>query len=248
MGRVSLTDTVKKTSDGAILYDTDVLNQVSEGVFIPYGWVSVSSVGGVLNSAGRGHTLIVSDGTNDFVLRHYLRGGLPGTIIKDAYVWAGEHHTRSFREWHLLSKLWKRGLPVPRPVAARYCRSGLIYRADLLTSRIPGIRSLAQRILERPGDREFWHSIGSALQRFHSENVCHADLNAYNVQLDSEDNFYLLDFDRGEIREPGSWTQENLARLNRSLLKIKRMDERAAFGKSQWDDLLEGYFSESRSA
>ena len=83
MGRVSLTDTVKKTSDGAILYDTDVLNQVSEGVFIPYGWVSVSSVGGVLNSAGRGHTLIVSDGTNDFVLRHYLRGGLPGTMIKE---------------------------------------------------------------------------------------------------------------------------------------------------------------------
>ena len=73
-------------------------------------------------------------------------------------------------------------------------------------------------------------------------------MNAYNVQLDSDDNLYLLDFDRGRFRKPGTWMQQNLACLNRSLLKIASLDKRAIFSQSEWDALLAGYFSESRSA
>jgi tRNA A-37 threonylcarbamoyl transferase component Bud32 len=243
-----LTDTVEKTSDGAILYDTDILNQISEAAFTPGAWSSAVPVGGALRSGGRGNTLIVSDGDNDFVLRHYIRGGLPGKLIRDSYLWRGEAETRSFAEFYLLVKLVKRGLPVPRPVAARYCRRGLTYRADLLTMRIPGIRSLADRIVERPRDREFWRRIGRAIHRFHAEGVYHADLNAYNVQVDDDDTVFLLDFDRGELREAGVWRQKNIARLHRSLQKIRSLDPRAAFSKAEWNELLEGYFSESRSA
>jgi tRNA A-37 threonylcarbamoyl transferase component Bud32 len=242
-----LTDTVEKTSDGAILYDTAILNQISESAFTAGAWSTATAVGGELRSAGRGNTLIVSDGQNEFVLRHYMRGGLPGKIIRDAYVWTGERETRSFSEWYLLAKLVKRGLPVPRPVAARYCRSGLIYRADLLTLRVPGIRSLADRLIERPGDREFWRNIGRGIHRFHDAGVCHADLNAYNVQLDEDDRFFLLDFDRGKILPPGIWRQKNVARLHRSLKKIRALDKRVTFSKAEWNELLEGYFSESRS-
>jgi len=245
---MSVTDTVEKTTDGAILYDSDVLSQMSEQMFVSSGWVLANSVQGILNSAGRGNTVIVSDGINEFVLRHYLRGGFPSRIIKDTYFWTGEACTRSFREFRLLSKLRNRGLPVPQPVGARYCRSGLIYRADLLTRRIPGICSLAERIIKRSADTKFWWGIGRNLRRFHLENVYHADMNAYNVQLDSDDNLYLLDFDRGRFRKPGTWMQQNLACLNRSLLKIASLDKRAIFSQSEWDALLAGYFSESRSA
>ena len=243
-----MTDTVQKTSDGAIVYDTAILNQISEAAFTAKAWASATAVSGSLRSAGRGNTLIVSDGDNEFVLRHYLRGGLPGRLIRDSYLWTGENETRSFAEFSLLTKLRKFGLPVPSPVAARYQRRGPVYRADLLTLRIPGIRSLADRILEKPGDREFWRRVGSELHRFHAKGVDHADLNAYNVQIGENDCVYLLDFDRGRLREPGVWRQRNLARLHRSLQKIRRLDKRINFSKAEWNELLEGYFSESRSA
>lgn len=243
-----MSDSVEKTSDGAIVYDTALLNQISSASFSPAGWSTATQIGGALRSGGRGNTLIVSDGAEEYVLRHYIRGGLPGKIIHDAYFWTGEDQTRSFAEWRLLSKLIKLGLPVPRPAAARYCRSGPFYKADLLTLRVPGIRSLADRILERPGDREFWRGVGEGLQRFHKAGVYHADLNAYNVQVDQQDKIHLLDFDRGKFLEPGIWRQKNIARLHRSLQKIKRLDKRVNFSKAEWNEMLEGYFSESRSA
>ena len=243
-----MTDDVIKTGDGAILYDTEILNQISPAAFTPSAWASASVIQGELRSGGRGNTLLVSDGDNEFVLRHYRRGGLPGKVVRDLYVWTGEDATRSFREWRMLFKLYRKGLPVPRPVAARYQRRGLVYTADLLTLRVPGIRSLADRIIERPGSREFWRGIGRGIHRFHAAGACHADLNAYNVQVAAGGSVFLLDFDRGEMREPGVWRQKNIARLHRSLRKIRAMDKRVNFGNAQWNELLEGYFSESRSA
>lgn len=243
-----MTDDVIKTGDGAILYDSEILNQISPAAFTPSAWTSASAVTGELRSAGRGNTMIVSDGENEFVLRHYRRGGLPGKLVRDLYLWNGEDNTRAFREWRLLYKLYRKGLPVPRPAAARYQRHGLTYRADLLTLRVPGIRSLADRIIERRETRAFWQAVGRGIHRFHAAGVYHADLNAYNVQIAPDGSIVLLDFDRGELREPGVWRQKNIARLHRSLRKIRGVDKRVNFGKAEWNELLEGYFSESRSA
>ena len=243
-----MNDRVLKTVDGAIVYDTTLINQISPQLFTPAGWASTKPVQGVLRSAGRGNALIVGDGEREFVLRHYLRGGLPGRIIRDSYFWTGADSTRSFAEWYFLVRLQQLELPAPRPAAARFVRTGLLYRADLLTLRIPGIRSLADRISERPRDDAFWQGVGRGIQRFHRAGVCHADLNAYNVQLDGENGLYLLDFDRGRFMEPGVWQQKNLARLHRSLQKIKALDKKLYFAKANWNQLLEGYFSASRSA
>ena len=243
-----MSDSVEKTGNGAILYDTDIINQISDRTFAANGWPVVEPVRGSLRSAGRGNTLIVSDGEHEFVLRHYIRGGLPGRLIRDSYFWQGERQTRSFAEWRLLAKLNSLGLPVPRPAAARYCRSGPIYKADLLTLRLPDIRSLADRLAERPGDEKFWHNLGTELHRFHQAGVFHADLNAYNLQIGADESMYLLDFDRGRILSPGPWKQKNIGRLHRSLRKIKQANRRTHFSAANWNQLLEGYFSASRSA
>ena len=243
-----MSDVVEKTRNGAILYDTAIINQISERAFTANGWPVVERVKGTLRSAGRGNTLIVSDGEHEFVLRHYIRGGLPGRLIRDSYLWLGERQTRSFAEWHLLARLADRGLPVPRPAAARYCRSGPVYTADLLTMRLPNIRSLAERIAERPGHAEFWRNLGAELHRFHHAGVFHADLNAYNLQVDPDDSLYLLDFDRGKILPPGQWQQKNIGRLHRSLRKIRKADRRIHFSNANWDQFLAGYFDASRSA
>lgn len=243
-----MSDTVEKTRNGAILYDTAIINQISERAFHANGWPVAQPIKGTLRSAGRGETLMVSDGEHEFVLRHYMRGGLPGRLIRDSYFWLGERKTRSFAEWHLLAKLNSLGLPVPRPAAARYCRSGPFYTADLLTMRLPDIRSLADRLAERPGDATFWQNLGTELHRFHASGVNHADLNAYNLQVGKHDELFLLDFDRGKIMPPGPWRQKNIARLHRSLRKIRQADSKIHYSEADWNELLEGYFSASRSA
>jgi len=245
---LSNTDTVQKTRSGAIVYDADIIDQISDAAFDASSWSRAEPVAGALRSGGRGTTMIVGEGSSEFVLRHYMRGGLPGKFIRDAYLWTGERQTRAFSEWYLLAKLAAKGLPVPQPAAARYCRSGLIYRADLLTVRVPAIRSLADRLIESPGDTPFWLGIGRGLRMFHDEGVYHADLNAYNLQINIANQLYLLDFDRGKILEAGVWQQKNLARLHRSLQKIKRADERVNFSNDNWEKLLEGYFTEVKSA
>ena len=243
-----MSDTVDKTRNGAILYDTAIIDQIPERRFTARGWQNARPVGGALRAGGRGETLIVSDKLAEFVLRHYMRGGLVQRIVKDVYVWIGEEQTRSFAEWRLLSRMYKLGLRVPRPVAARYRRRGMFYTADLLTVRVPGIEPLSERIRSRPGGPEFWFQLGAELHKFHHAGVCHADLNAYNVQIGRKDELWLLDFDRGSIRGPGAWQQQNLARLHRSLRKIRSLDPGIHYAERDWDQLLDGYFQASRSA
>lgn len=233
--------TVQKTETGAILYDRSILNHISDASFTPGGWPSATSVQGRLRSAGRGNTIIVGDGEREFVLRHYLRGGLVARVNRDRYLWQGAERTRAFVEWRLLARLAEIGLPVPRPAAARYRRRGLCYTADLLTVKEPGIIPLSTRIARDPADDDFWRGIGSGLRRFHDAGVYHADLNAYNVQVDAEDRVFLLDFDRGAIRPAGTWQRENLARLHRSLQKLKALDPSLNFQEENWNELMEGW-------
>lgn len=247
--RLRLNGTVEKTETGAILYDRAIVNHISCASFTARSWKWAEPVRGSLRSGGRGTTLFVGDGRNEFVLRHYRRGGLPGRVNRDLYLWLGEERTRAFSEWRLLASLHEQGLPVPRPAAARYRRvASLFYSADLLTVRKPAIRSLADRLLGNPASEEFWRSIGAGIQRFHSAGVCHADLNAYNVQVDQDDDIFLLDFDRGQLLPAGPWQQRNLARLYRSLRKVSQLETRIAFAEPNWQQLMLGYSSAARSA
>ena len=192
--------------------------------------------------------MIVKGEPGEFVLRHFLRGGLIGRFVSDSYLWLGEEATRSFSEWRLLAELAGMDLPVPIPAAARYTRQGLRYRADLLTVLIPDVVPLSVRIASGPFPDSLWHEVGTGIAPFHQAGVFHADLNAYNVQIDKNDKLWLIDFDRGRLRRPGSWQQKNLARWHRSLQKIKRLDPTLHYSESNWSTLLEGYFSSSSLA
>jgi 3-deoxy-D-manno-octulosonic acid kinase len=230
-----------------MLYDRAVINQISDERFRPQGWPHAEAVGGELRSGGRGNTAFVGNVPRQFVLRHYLRGGLVGKLVRDLYVYSGEDEVRSFREWRLLKKLVDFGLRVPRPAAARYRRYGPFYTADLITVRLPGVKSLSIFIKDEQ-DAEFWSALGAAIHEFHSHGVFHADMNAYNLQIDDEKQLWMLDFDKGRLRQPGTWQQDTLRRLHRSLIKVKTLDPRLHFVESDWEALLEGYFNASRSA
>ena len=241
-----MTETVEKTKNGAILYDKAIINQISAERFTAEGWPHAEILTGSLRSGGRGNTMFVGNVPRQFVLRHYVRGGLLGKLVRDTYVFSGEDLTRPFMEWRLLDKLAANNMNVPRPAAAHFQRRGTFYTADLITVRIPDVVSLSEYIeAENRGDA-FWQSLGAAIWAFHEAGVYHADMNAYNVQVDKDGDIWMLDFDKGALKPPGPWQQETLSRLHRSLIKVLGLDPNLYFGKANWEQLLEAYFDGSR--
>jgi 3-deoxy-D-manno-octulosonic acid kinase len=219
-----------------MLYDASRLDHPTPEVFDPAAWQRSSSV--QRTQGGRGTVAFIEDGDRRWVLRHYRRGGLLAGLLGDRYFWAGEDRSRSFREWRLLARLADWSLPVPRPVAAGYSKTGLSYRADLITEELPTRRTLAMALASGPLEDARWRSIGSCIARFHALGVQHADLNAHNVLLGDPGEVFLLDFDRGRIRERGAWERTVLARLRRSLEKVTAALPPGRFGEPQWLLLL----------
>jgi 3-deoxy-D-manno-octulosonic acid kinase len=223
-----------------MLYDGSAVNQISPRMFDAGHW---NSLDGTPETAtgGRGTVVFIRHDGQDWALRHYRRGGLPGRLLSDQFLYLGEPATRSFREFRLLQELYRMGLPVPRPVAAHYQRAGAIYRADLITSRIANARPLSQLLLRDEFPADSWPAVGKLLRRFHEAGVFHADLNAHNILMDDAGEFYLLDFDRGRIRPHGIWISSNLKRLSRSLRKITGNAARFGPQGDAWRHLMAGY-------
>lgn len=225
---------------GAMLYDGSRLGHADAAVFDPGHWRARDA----LESArgGRGTVAFVrSPGGERWVLRHYRRGGLVAKLADDTYLYTGAERTRAFREWWLLVRLRRWGLPVPTPVAARYVRSGLVYRADLITVELPVRRTVTMALTEGPLPATSWAAIGRCIGRLHAHGVQHADLNAHNLLLgDDGATVYVLDFDRGRVRARGAWEQRVLARLDRSLRKVTSELPRDRYGPEQWRALLAG--------
>jgi 3-deoxy-D-manno-octulosonic acid kinase len=221
-------------SRGGILYDASRLRKPDDGLFTREYWAARNALEEF--SGGRGSVCVLHAQAGDWVLRHYRRGGFVARISRDRYFWTGADATRSFREWRLLAELHRRGLPVPPPIAARYVRAGVFYQADLITARLMDARTLSALIRERPLAAERWRQIGRTIARFHAEGVHHTDLNANNVML-TDDDVYLIDFDRGRIRARGAWEDAVIARFKRSLDKLKAKEPGAHFGEREWQEL-----------
>lgn len=239
--RELLVERFEGVTGGGILYDASRLRKPAAELFETGYWQAQGSLQEVVG--GRASVAIVTAGEDRWVLRHYRRGGFIARFSRDRYFWLGEAHTRSFAEWRLLAELRRRGLPVPAPVAARYVRGALTYSADLITERLPDCRTLADAITGAQLPAEQWSTIGRTIAAFHREGVHHADLNAHNIMVEHAlaPRVYLLDFDRGRIEARGSWEQSVLARLRRSLEKIKTQRPDVAFGDEQWGWLMAGY-------
>lgn len=225
---------------GAVLYDPELLPPIGTEDFDPDHLEARGRLLGEMT--GRGRVQVLALAGHQLVLRHFRRGGILGRLRDDTYLWTGLQRTRAFREWHLLQTLHDRGLPVPRPAAARVLRHGPLYRADLMTLRLPGIQSLAQRLESADLPATRFQAIGATLRRFHRAGAFHADLNAMNILLDQADGCHVIDWDKGRLRRPRArWQQANLRRLHRSLEGLARHRAQFHFRESDWQALLAGY-------
>lgn len=134
------------------------------------------------------------------------------------------------------------GLNVPTPIAAKVTRSGFIYRGDIITEAVKGAQSLLDILVTRPLTHDELKNVATTLSEFHNRGVYHADLNINNILFDEAGKVFIIDFDRGEIRQPEiAWQQENIKRLARSFAKEQGRNEIMHWQQSDWQSLYCDY-------
>jgi len=235
-----------------MLYDPRRVHQPDSGLFDTARWRAAGAL--TPTDRGRGGSwflrpavLGVAATTDEWVLRHYKRGGWVARWNPDRYLWWSEETTRPFRELRMTAAMHAAGLPVPAPVAARYQRVGLHYRADLVTVRIPGMRTLSAALADWP--LSVWTAVGQVLRRLHTAGAWHADLNAHNIVValpeDAAPQVHVIDWDRGRLQGAplaGGAARGNLLRLQRSLQKLAlEAGWRSADAAAAWTALEAAY-------
>jgi 3-deoxy-D-manno-octulosonic acid kinase len=212
---------LKTRLDGVhILYDAGRLHQPRPNLFDPDQWRRDGRLIGEASGRGRAYFLRADSGSGEeeWVLRHYRRGGFIARFNQDSYLYTGLERSRPFRELRLLALLREWSLPVPPPVAAGLICRGGFYRADLMTVRVPG-QPLSSLLLSGQAGKALFEAVGEVIGRFHARGVFHADLNAHNI-LVADEGIHVIDLDRGRLRSPGGWQRANLDRLHRSMKKV----------------------------
>lgn len=234
----------KKTATGSIAYCEHTSEHIKTTWFSVDFWRAREAVTG--SSKGRYTTWFVDasieqKNAQQWVLRHYYRGGLIEKISRDKYLFTGLTRTRAVAELALLETLYDQGFPVPKPIAANVERSGLYYRADLIIERVEGAEDLVARLSKTAMTTEQWQALGRCIARFHNHGVYHADLNAKNILI-ADEQFYLIDFDRGELRTAkADWQKANMDRLLRSFRKELAKLPTLCFSEANWQQLHAAY-------
>ena len=80
---MSNTDTIQKTKSGAIVYDTDIINQISDAAFDAASWARAEPVEGALRSGGVGPFSLeelIATSKVTFAIQESIRSGAPVVI------------------------------------------------------------------------------------------------------------------------------------------------------------------------
>lgn len=196
------------------------------------------------SSKGRGTTWFLNTQAElgiNVVLRHYLRGGLFGKVVKESYLFRGIEPTRAHQEFSLLNKMREWDLPVPRPVAIRINKQIFCYRADIMLEKIENTQDLSKYLQTQSLSNVQYQQMGLLIRQLHLHQVHHSDLNIHNILLEPETGkFWLIDFDKCRIEQGDSWKQSNLERLLRSFRK-EQTRLNIQFNEENWQALLAGY-------
>ena len=167
----------------------------------------------------------IDDAEQSFSLcmRHYFRGGFIGKFMTDGFFRMDKNAMRARLEFELTAKLYRLGLPVPRPLIAREQVGSIWIKNDIVVEQIPNTKNIAEILEQGELTQGQMRKIGMMLRRFFDAGLMHTDLNIRNILIDNEDQCFLIDFDKCEIRANLSKSDERsmLSRLERSFNKEK---------------------------
>lgn len=223
-----------------ILSHPEFSDQINLNWFDPNFWQQQKKIVGA--KKGRATAWFFKQAELTAVLRHYWRGGLVGKLLSDQYLYMGHKKTRVYQEFSLMVELIELGLNVPKPIAAKVSRHGFIYRGDIITEAVSGAKSVLDILIERPLSETETKKIAQTIAQFHKKGVYHADLNINNILFDDSGDVYIIDFDRGEIKNPAfQWQQSNMSRLERSFLKEQSRNTTFYWQANDWQTLSHFY-------
>ncbi len=221
-----------------ILFDIEHFSVSTPQIFTAQYWQVQNAITG--QAIGRGTTYFFQHNRNEYVLRHYRRGGLIGKILSDQYLYTGLEKSRAWQEFKLLQHMKTLNLTCPTPIAAMLKKSGLYYQADIISTRIPGAQDLHHVLLEKSLTANIWQKVGQTIAQFHNHQIYHHDLNIHNIMLDTEHEVWLIDFDKCSVKQGNNWKQSNMARLKRSFEKEQRL-RNIHWKQSDWLILITAY-------
>ncbi|MCZ6487212.1 MAG: 3-deoxy-D-manno-octulosonic acid kinase [Gammaproteobacteria bacterium] len=229
-----------------ILHDEDIIGNLEPQQFDRAYWQDKSEYETVFG--GRGGSIKISINGQPSILRRYLRGGMVRRLSKDRYLWFGKTRTRPWREWAIMRRAIDAGMPVPRPLGICVSRSGLLYRAAIITACLENTETLAERLTNSVLDQKSWYHLGLLLRRFQEHGFRHADLNANNLLIDQQGQFFIIDFDKArQMKNLEDWQWLTLRRLQRSLEKINRA-QNLHYRTTDWQALMDGYQANPQTA
>jgi 3-deoxy-D-manno-octulosonic acid kinase len=184
-----------------------------------------------LGAEGRGQVFRFPCGEGHGVLRPYRRGGLPGRVLRDSFLFVN----RPLREFRVHAALHAGGVPCPAPLGVMWSQHGAAFRGAIATAWVDGVS--LQGLLQA-GDAslpETLEAAGKAIRALHDAGGLHADLHPANV-LVARGQAFLIDFDRARLLAALTPRQRasNLLRLRRAFVKH-------GFGLHHFDALLAGY-------
>lgn len=229
--------TAHQAPRSSVWLDPDLIRTDASDLFEPASTATTLATG-----SGRGQAHRMTRDGLDLVLRHYRRGGLMARFSPDRYWRERPAASRAMAEYSLLRRMQAWHLPVPAPVAARYCReSRWWYSADIVVRMIPGTQNVAERLSAGPLSEVEWQALGRAIRRLHDRQVFHSDLNCHNLLLDLDGRAWIVDFDKCAIRQGEAWKAQNLERLLRSLRKEQVRRQPFHWEEAHWSLLLQAY-------
>ena len=172
----------------------------------------------------------LGNGCGNVVVRHAMRGGLLARTGSDLFF----PPTRGLRELVNSLRLKLTGVPTPSVVAVvSYPAGQILRRSDVATREISESHDLSV-VLREVTDSEHrvscLRATGKLLALMSRAGAHHPDLNARNILITWESaegaKAYVLDVDRIRFHVPGDpmVANANLARLERSLLKLRDLE------------------------
>ena len=219
---MSLTGTYLRVDNRHIVYDHQF--SVTPEWFDLIKLQHIAQLSG-LSECGRSRSVFFKFAGQEYMLKHYWRGGMAAHFLRDRYLYTGSRRVNVFREWQLLHQLQQWQLPAPKPCAVSYIPKLMFYTADIILASCRPARPISALLHEQSIQEKHWQLIGKTIRRFHDKNVFHADLNANNILLlPQEDQVFLVDFDHSFItKKKISWRRaiSNLDRLLRSFKKLQ---------------------------
>ena len=228
----------KTINSHVMLFDEEHFPKPTPKMFTGQYWQTQNAIIG--QAKGRGTTYFFQHNNNEYVLRHYRRGGLIGKVLSDQYLYIGLEQSRAWQEFKLLQYMQTLDLACPTPIAAMLNKSGLYYQADIISAKIQGAQDLHHILLDRILTPDVWQKIGQTIAEFHNHQIYHHDLNIHNIMLDAKHGVWLIDFDKCGIRQGENWKKSNMARLKRSFEKEKRLGN-IYWESADWQKLMTAY-------